>query len=289
MKELSLVLMILSLAFSLIGCGRKSIRVIPVQPLGAEQTQTEQNQAEQTQTEQTHTEETQTAQADDEGDSGEATDQSQGISDMSGISGLMSSMLENSWPTDALPSELPEYAEGEYVNSGGSADDYYVLVENTDQDALDRYLAALNAAGWIVSTSTNDGIAMLGVYEVVFGWRNSDATHLQINVRTALAGQWLYDDIPPDILPPETGTLATAMTLEGSDEDGRYISFTMDGMDEAEAMDYFQLLVENGWSGEYPMVFKDIDWNGKRYSASIAIYEIVDTRSIFSCDLWLAE
>lgn len=264
--------MILTLAFSLISCGGKNNREIPVQSPSTEQTQL--------------------AHEDDEGQNtmpGEVAEQSQGLSDVSDISGLMSSIMQNGWSADAVPSALPKYTEGKYDSSGGTADDFYILVNNTDQDALDRYLIELKSAGWIVSTDSNDGIAVLGIYEVVFDWKNSAATRLQINVRTESAGQWLYDDIPPDILPPKTGTLATAMTLEGSDEDGRYISFTIDGMDEAEAMEYLQMLVENGWSGEDAMVFKDFDWNGKSYNASVGIYEVVESRSTFTCDLWLAE
>lgn len=60
----------------------------------------------------------------------------------------MDSLAVKGWPKDKLPPDLPEYTEGSIVNSGGSDTDFIVKIENTDEDALNRYLEKLESLNW---------------------------------------------------------------------------------------------------------------------------------------------
>lgn len=199
---------------------------------------------------------------------------------------LMESITKMEWPAEKLPAELPQYADGRVANTGGEADDFVILVENTSPEALTQYVEALTKAGWIVTggDAASGGEAVQGIYTINFQWNNSASTFLQIDVYTREAGEWPYDDIPPDILPPKTGTMVEAPTVINSGEGMWYFNFTLDGMNEDAAADYMQMLIANGWSGDTSFVSKEFDWNGKKYSASIEIYEIIETRSTFTCN-----
>jgi hypothetical protein len=193
-------------------------------------------------------------------------------------------MPKEGWPAAQVPADLPAYTDGKVVNSGGEADDYYIKIENTSPEALSRYAEELQNAGWSVSESD----AVKGVYRVVFDWNDSASTFLQIEIIAEEVTGWPYGEIPPDIVPPDTGTLVGATPLSGSDEGGWYFNFIIDGMDQEAASAYMQKLLNSGWSGDISMIFKDVTWNGKPYGVSIEIYESDETRTTFICGFGLA-
>jgi len=41
------------------------------------------------------------------------------------------------------------------------------------------------------------------------------------------------------------------------------------------------MLIDNGWKGDETFVSKIIEWNGKKYKASVELYEIIETRSSY--------
>lgn len=210
----------------------------------------------------------------------------EGIEGMGDISSLTGGLLsKEGWPSGSVPEELPEYTEGEIVNSGGSADDFTILVDNTDDDALDNYMGKLKDAGWIVTIDNDDQKeAVSGPYTLSFQWNGPD--FLQINLMTIEQGSWPYDELPPDLIPPETGTLVGEISIEQYD-DSMYFVYTFDGLDEDAAAGYMMMLIDNGWEGDDMFVRKIVEWNGKKYKATIELYETIETRSSFSFNMRL--
>jgi len=72
-------------------------------------------------------------------------------------------------------------------------------------------------------------------------------------------------------------------------ENAWYFNYTYDGMDEAGAQEYMELLRENGWSGDDTMVNKAFSWKDQNYNADIEIYETVETRTTFTCNFYIAD
>ncbi|MGI6704209.1 MAG: hypothetical protein ACOX42_09395 [Clostridia bacterium] len=60
------------------------------------------------------------------------------------------SLTVKGWPEGKIPSEIPEYKEGEVVNSGGDSREYTILVDKTNREDLDGYLDVLESSGWYV-------------------------------------------------------------------------------------------------------------------------------------------
>lgn len=205
----------------------------------------------------------------------------EGVGDISSlIGGLIS---QKGWPSKSVPRELPEYTEGEIANSGGAADDFYILVDNTDADDLDNYMKKLKEAGWIITRdSDNEKEAVSGPYTLSFQWNGT--SFLQINMITGEQGSWPYDELPPDLIPPETGTLAEKISIQ-KDGDSMYFVYTFDGLDKDAAADYIMMLIDNGWKGDTMFISKTVEWNGKNYKATIEVYETVETRSSFSFNM----
>ena len=54
------------------------------------------------------------------------------------------SLTVKGWPEGKIPSEIPEYKEGEVVNSGGDSREYTILVDKTNREDLDGYLDVLD-------------------------------------------------------------------------------------------------------------------------------------------------
>ena len=207
-----------------------------------------------------------------------------GLKGMDDISSLIGGLLtKEGWPVESIPEELPEYTEGEIVNSGGSADDFTILVDNTDDDALDNYMDKLKDAGWIVTIDNDDQKeAALGPYTLSFQWNGPG--FLQINLMIIEQGSWPYDELPPDLIPPETGTLVGEISIQ-KDDDRMYFVYTFDGIDEDAAVDYMMMLIDNGWKGDDMFVSKTFEWNGKKHKASIELYETIESRSSFSFNM----
>lgn len=196
------------------------------------------------------------------------------------LSSMMESVLteEKGWPSGSVPEELHEYTEGEIVRSGGTDDEITILIDNTDADALDNYMNKLKEAGWIITTDYDEQkIAVLGLHTLRLDWRSP---RLKMTITTLEQGSWPYNELPPDLLPPETGTLVGGIDIEYHG-DMMYFVYTFDGMDEDAADNYMMMLVDNGWEGDDMYVSKTIEWNGKKYNASVEVYEIIETRSSF--------
>jgi hypothetical protein len=66
-----------------------------------------------------------------------------------------------------------------------------------------------------------------------------------------------------------------------------YFVYTFDGLDEDAAVDYMMMLIDNGWKGDDMFVRKIVEWNGKKYKATIELYETIETRSSFSFNMRL--
>ncbi len=191
-----------------------------------------------------------------------------------------------SWPTDLAPAELPEYPSGIVTASGEDGGVLYIKIKDTNQSDLSVYLGRLQSSGWIVTSDDTEAEALLGMYTVDFDLQGG-GEYLQISVYASEAGTWPSNELPSDILPPETGTLVEKIEILESSQDVWYFNYTYDGIDEGAASAYMEMLLQNGWSGDNYMVSKSIEWNGKKYDASIEIYETLDTRTTFTCNYWL--
>lgn len=194
--------------------------------------------------------------------------------------------LKGGWPAELVPPELTEYTEGTVVNSGEDGGELYIKIRETNEDALERYLDNLKAAGWIVSGDSSGAEAVCGLYTADFTWQGGGAM-LQLVLRTEEAGAWPADKIPPDVLQPQIGTLVGGVEVLQSVEDMWYFNYTYDGIDEKAATKYMQLLMDNGWSGDEMAVSKSFEWKGEAYGATIEIYETVETRTTFTCNFFL--
>lgn len=199
---------------------------------------------------------------------------------------LPADLLNSSWPKEALPAELPEYKDGTVTASNEADGVVYIKLKDTNKVELYTYLGRLKVAGWLVSSDDTEADAVLGRYTVNFALQGN-GDYLQIEVYTAEAGEWPVDEIPNDIMQPQTGSLAQKVEILEQMDDSRYFNYTYDGIDEAAAGEYMQMLRENGWSGDDYMVTKSFEWKGKSYSASIEIYETMESRTTFTCNYWL--
>lgn len=199
----------------------------------------------------------------------------------------MEILTNKEWPSDKLPTELPEYTEGEIVNSGGEADEFYIKIDKTSEDALTAYLGKLKEQGWNVSEG-RESTANKGVYELSFTWQGDD--HLQVIVYTSEVGAWPSDKLPPDIIPPAEGTLIGEVELlESIPGQIWYTNYTYDGVNQEKANAYMDMLISNGWEGDTSMVGKDMEWKGKKYRATIELYETDENSSTFTLNLELRQ
>ena len=200
---------------------------------------------------------------------------------------VMETLTNKEWPTDKLPSELPEYTEGEIVNSGGEADEFYIKIDKTSKEALTDYLEKLKDLGWSVEDG-KQAEAEKGIYSIDFSWQGED--HLQMAVYTGETGAWPKDQMPPDVIPPSDctfiGEISLMETIEGQ---VWYTNYQCDGINEEEAKAYMDMLVQNGWAGDVSMVTKTFEWKGKKYEGSIELYETDENSSTFTLNLSLVQ
>ncbi len=201
---------------------------------------------------------------------------------------LPSDLLNASWPVDILLEELPEYTAGTVTASGKDDGILYIKIKDTDKSELYVYLGQLRDSGWIVASDDTEAEAMLGPCTVNFQLQG-DGTVLQIDVFIEEIGTWPTSKIPSDIIPPHAGILIGEVEILETMEDVWYFNYTCDGIDEAAAAEYMEMLRQDGWEGDDMMVFKGFEWNSKQYKASIEIYETLETRTTFSCNFWLEE
>lgn len=145
----------------------------------------------------------------------------------------------------------------------------------------------LKEAGWTVTMDYDDQKeAELGPYILSIRWDSKDS--LSINIMTIEQGSWPYDKLPPDLMPPENSTLVGEISIAQND-DSMYFVYTFDGLDEDAAADYMMTLIDNGWEGDDMFIRKTIEWNGKKYKATIELYETYETRSSFSFNMRLID
>lgn len=195
----------------------------------------------------------------------------------------METLAVKGWPKDKLPADLPEYTEGSIVNSGGSKTEFYIKIEKTDKEALDRYLAKLKSLNWNLSENNSQEVKK-GIYSLDFTWQGG-GTMLQMIIYTSQLSQWPKDTIPTDIIPPKNCTFIGDISITETEKDRMwYFGYECQGIDAAAAKDYLEELRNNGWSGDDPMVFKDFEWKGQKCSASIEIYETVGDTTTFTCN-----
>lgn len=198
----------------------------------------------------------------------------------------METLTNKEWPADKLPTGLPEYTEGEIVNSGGDTDEFYVKIDKTTEAALNAYLEKLKELGWSVEEG-RESVASKGVHELRFSWQGKE--HLQMALYTTEVGAWPSDKLPPEVFPPDNCILIGQVELlESVPGQVWYTTYTCEGVDEAGAKAYFEKLRSKGWSGDSQLV-KQFLWNGKKYSADIELYETVDNTSSFTLNLAVAE
>ena len=172
------------------------------------------------------------------------------------------------WPEGKIPAEIPPYQWGKVVNSGGTAEEYIILVE-TSRDELEEYLKELAALDWYVSDDRNYPSSRLKNITMEFQFNSK--TMLQISVYVKGLGAWPENRLPVDIFPPEKGTLIGEVEIYGLGDDGvQYIiSYEYDGLSDQDIMDYMTKLMEQGWGGDEYMLSKVVEWNGSRFDAYI--------------------
>ena len=174
------------------------------------------------------------------------------------------------WPEGKVPAEIPPYEWGKVVNSGGTEEEYMILVE-TNGDELEKYLTGLEKLEWTVDHDRSYPSARLRNMELRFQFNSQ--TMLQITVYVEELGGWPADELPSEIIPSEKGLLL-GVEIRPMDEKGKqyFISIDYDGLEEQDVTDYMLHYLELGWRGDEYMVSKDIEWNGAMFEASIEPY-----------------
>ncbi len=174
------------------------------------------------------------------------------------------------WPEGKVPAEIPPYEWGKVVNSGGTEGEYMILVE-TNRDELQKYLTRLEELEWYVEHHRSYPTARLQNIELRFQFNSQ--TMLQIKVYVEELNGWPADELPSEIIRPEKGLLL-GVDIRPMDEKGNqyFISIDYDGLEEQDVTDYMLQYLELGWRGDEYMIFKDIEWNGAMFEASIEPY-----------------
>lgn len=154
----------------------------------------------------------------------------------------------------------------------------------TNREELQKYLTGLEELEWYVEHDRDYPSARLGNIELHFKFNSK--TMLQISVYVQELGEWPADEMPAEITRPEKGLLLGVDILHMDDEGNQYfISIDYDGLEEQDVTEYLLQYVELGWRGDEYMVFKDIEWNGAMFEASIEPYYDMGTVS-FSVNLF---
>jgi hypothetical protein len=217
----------------------------------------------------------------------EIMDALEGISDM--IEGdVLERVLEGGgitvegWPEGKIPAEIPEYKKGKVVNSGGSEEEYTILVE-TNREELKEYLDQLESFGWYVDR--DDRFPMARNKNISLDFQFNSKTLLQISIYVQMQGSWPGDELPPDVFPPDKGTLVGEVVISdvGEREDFiYYITYDYEGLSNEDVGEYMQKLIDKGWQGDEYMVSKIVEWKGSRFEASIEVMEYQGVISFIS-------
>ncbi len=172
------------------------------------------------------------------------------------------------WPGDLLPAGFPRYTGGKIINSGGTREDFVVLMEG-DSKTIGAYLALLGEEGYTVDDTART--ARKGGVSVSFDDRGG-TWQMSGNV-TSLAN-W-PDTIPAFITAPTGKKLVGEPYL---DDMGTFVNLTLDvaDMTEAEGRAWLGALSkswkdgsadETQWSG-------NVQHKGKTWSVTAEIYGV---------------
>ncbi len=183
------------------------------------------------------------------------------------------------WPADKLPADLPPY-DGKVANWGQTApDELMIIVRDTGKEALDAYLAKLQANGWQVSKGNLESRAVKGAHDVSLTGHGRGG--VQITVRTAKTGVWPADAMPP-ALPQPAGCVLLDPQLSPNGDDAWLYNFTCRGMSEAQAHAYMDGLKKNGWTGGYDQMTIETAWRNAPYGMMLEIYEFSGGNASFT-------
>jgi len=177
---------------------------------------------------------------------------------------------------------MPEWT-GTILTWAEASDELTIQLGDVTEENLGAYFDALEAAGWTVSRFGLEGSASKGLANAYFYQQGN--TTVQLAILQEKEGTWPSDRLPPDIYPPENCTLVGNPDVWEEEEDSLYtFHFTCEGVDVAAANAYLAGLEQEGWDGP-GQYFKDIEWQGKTWTADIELYDTYGTRSEFSGNL----
>ena len=189
-------------------------------------------------------------------------------------------VMNAEWPAANLPADLPAYSAGKTVNSGGAANDFYVIIEGTKAN-IDAYLTNIKNAGYTVDTA--NGSAKKGGVTIEFSDRGEGTW--QMNIFTQAAGNW-PENIPAFITKPQGKQLVGEPYLNDM---GSLVNLSIDvGMTEQEGKAWLDAMAqtwENGsagdtqWSGQVKHNNKTWDITAEIYEASGGVFSVQFTWS----------
>lgn len=184
----------------------------------------------------------------------------------------LEALMTKGWPSGKISPTVPEFTGGKIINSGGDAQTYYIKVRETNEAALEGYLALLKKAGWVVSDDHRFPSATKELVKLDFNWEGT--TGLQITVRQSEEGRWPTADLPPEIVAPPHARFGGRVEVVTNEEDRMwYFTFTCLGLQEAEAREWLRGLLKQGWEGDENQLTRKFTWKGKKMSASLEVYE----------------
>ncbi len=191
------------------------------------------------------------------------------------------SLTREGWPTNNISGDIPEYTMGEVINSGGTENDFTILVDNTSEEDLNEYLLHLEDNGWYTGSDYAEK------KNISLHFQFNAENLLQISVYTQHLGAWPSDKVPAEIVPPEKGILIGNVDISG-DSNAYYISFEYSGLSEDDVRQYMESYLEKGWTGDEVYIRKNISWKGKNYRANIE--SMPDGNNVFfNCNLMATE
>lgn len=175
-------------------------------------------------------------------------------------------ITKEGWPAESIPREVPEYKKGKVINSGGTEKEYTILVESTNEEDLGEYLNELAAQGWYADYD------VASIKNIKLSFQFNATNLLQISVRVEEMGSWPKDKLPPDILPMDKGILLGEVYIDQLADMGfeaYYITFEYSDVTEKELKEYMKKYTDNGWDGDEYFVSKTIQWKGKAFDATL--------------------
>jgi len=199
----------------------------------------------------------------------------------------MSALANPGWPTGKISNQIPEYPYGEVKNSGDFGDgEYVILISPTNKEELKNYFSLLENNGFTITDG--DRGARLGTVAIRTQFNSSDT--LQLIVSDVGTSTW--PSLPGNLLPPDKGTLYGEVNITNlSDSDkasGNYYSagFSLVDLTEEDCFAYVQKLADNGWSGGYDMVTKEMQFEGVTCDLMLQFVQFYDGEADFRLEAW---